>query len=68
VTTENPRACLIVNWKVCTFITTSRDIKFLDLIIENSLTWEGHVEELIRKLSAACYMFRHIKPLYLQTF
>jgi hypothetical protein len=36
-----------------TFNTTSKDIKFLGLIIENSLTWEGHIEEVIKKLSTA---------------
>jgi uncharacterized protein YlbG (UPF0298 family) len=44
------------------FITTAKDIKFLLLIIENSLTWEGHIEEVIKKLSTACYMLRNIKP------
>jgi uncharacterized protein YlbG (UPF0298 family) len=48
--------------KFGTFITTSKYIKFLDLIIENSLTWEGHIEEVIKKLSTACYMLRNIKP------
>jgi hypothetical protein len=48
--------------KFGTFITTSEDIKFLGLIIENSLTWEGHIEEVIKKLSRACYMIRNIKP------
>jgi uncharacterized protein YlbG (UPF0298 family) len=48
--------------KFGTFITTSKDIKFLGLIIENSLPWEGHIEEVIKKLSTACYMLRNIKP------
>jgi uncharacterized protein YlbG (UPF0298 family) len=48
--------------KFGTFITTSRDIKFLGLIIENSLTWEDQIEEAIKKLSTACYMLRNIKP------
>jgi hypothetical protein len=26
------------------------------------LTWEGHIEEVIKKLSTACYMLRNIKP------
>jgi hypothetical protein len=48
--------------KFGTFIRTSKDIKFLGLIIENSLTWEGHIEEVIKKLSTACYMLRNIEP------
>jgi hypothetical protein len=48
--------------KFGTFITPSKDIKFLGLIIENSLTWKGHIEEFIKKLSTACYMLRNIKP------
>jgi hypothetical protein len=48
--------------KFGTFITTSKDIKFLGLILENSLTWEGHTEEITKKLSTACYMLRNIKP------
>jgi uncharacterized protein YlbG (UPF0298 family) len=48
--------------KFGTFITTSKDIKFLGLIIENSLTWEGHIEEVIKELSTTCYMLRNIKP------
>jgi hypothetical protein len=47
--------------KFGTFITTSTDIKLLGLIIENFLTWEGHIEEVIKKLSTACYMLRNIK-------
>jgi hypothetical protein len=48
--------------KFGTFITTSKDTKFLGLIFENSLTWEGHIEEVIKKLSTVCYMLRNIKP------
>jgi uncharacterized protein YlbG (UPF0298 family) len=48
--------------KFGTFITTSKDIKFLGLILENSLTWEGHIEDVIKKLSTASYMLRNIKP------
>jgi hypothetical protein len=48
--------------KFGTFITNSKDIRFLGLIIENSLTGESHIEEVIKKLSTACYMIRNIKP------
>jgi hypothetical protein len=31
-------------------------IKFLDVTIDNSLTWKNHIELLINKLNAACYV------------
>jgi hypothetical protein len=51
-----------MGWDQVPVITTSKDIKFLGLIIENSLTWEGHIEEVIKKLSTACYIIRNIEP------
>jgi hypothetical protein len=47
---------------VGTLITTSDDITFLGLTIENSLTWGGHIDKVIKKLSSVCYMIRNIKP------
>jgi hypothetical protein len=41
---------------VGTLITTSDGITFLGLTIENSLTWGGHIDKVIKKLSSVCYM------------
>jgi hypothetical protein len=37
--------------------------EFLGIIIDNSLSWKLHIEQIIPKLSAACYAFRYAKPL-----
>jgi len=38
------------------FIT--KDSKFLGLQIDNHINWTNHIEQMIRKLSAACYAVR----------
>jgi len=43
-------------------------IKFLGLQLDNQISWKKHVQHLIRKLSAACFLIRqryHIKILIL---
>jgi hypothetical protein len=61
-TAKNNMQMVRVLGKFGTFITTSKDIKFLGLIIENSLTWVGHIKKVIKKLSTVCYILTNIKP------
>jgi hypothetical protein len=39
-------------------ITTTNYTRFLGLTIEYSITWERHIDEVIKKLCTACYMIR----------
>jgi hypothetical protein len=43
-------------------IAKSTDAKFLGLIIENTLSWKGHVDWFMSKLSSACSAIRAVKP------
>jgi hypothetical protein len=43
-------------------ITSANYTKFLGLIIEYSITWERHIDEVVKKLCTACYMIRNTKP------
>jgi hypothetical protein len=36
--------------------------KFLGLIIDNSLSWNGHVDWLMSRLGSACFAIRAVKP------
>ena len=38
------------------------DTKFLGLYVDSTLSWKNHVEQIIHKLSAACYAMRSVKP------
>jgi len=38
------------------------EIKFLGLNINNTLTWNSHIEAILPKLSSACYAMKTIKP------
>jgi len=44
------------------FIATVKETKFLGLIIDNKLSWKGHIDYIIPKLSSACYVMRTVKP------
>ena len=39
-------------------ITASNQIKFLGLTINCILTWDKHVDEIMRKLNSVCYLMR----------
>jgi hypothetical protein len=39
-----------------------KETKFLRLIIDNKLSWKGHFNYMIPKLSSACYVIRTVKP------
>jgi hypothetical protein len=36
--------------------------KFLGMVINNSLSWKGHIEQIIPILSTACYAMTCVKP------
>jgi hypothetical protein len=42
-------------------------IKFLGLIIDNTLKWGSYIEHLINRLSSLCYVVRQIKSYMYQT-
>jgi hypothetical protein len=39
-------------------ITSTQSVKFLGLIIDNTLSWKVHIDYLRTKLSSACYAIR----------
>jgi hypothetical protein len=43
-------------------IATAWSLKFLGLIIDNSLTWRHHIIELTSRLKLACFAIRSITP------
>jgi hypothetical protein len=43
-------------------ITTTSNIKFLGVCINDKINWKHHIEYILPKLSAACYAMRIIKP------
>lgn len=42
-------------------LTNVTETKFLGLIIDNTLSWKQHIEQVISKISSACYALRNIK-------
>jgi hypothetical protein len=43
-------------------IPKALDTKFLGIHVDSKLSWKIHIEQIIHKLSAACYAMRSIKP------
>jgi hypothetical protein len=43
-------------------ISKALDTKFLGIHVYSTLSWKIHIEQIIPKLSAACYAIRSIKP------
>jgi hypothetical protein len=43
-------------------LTTVDSIKFLGLILDNSLSWKKHIEAIVPKLSAATFAVRFVQP------
>ena len=41
------------------FITNSFYTKFLGVTMNNTLSWNNHIDLLVKKLSKACYMIRN---------
>ena len=56
--TKNPsRSTLRVGYKA-KYIEEKINTKFLGLKIDNHINWKNSTEQMIVKLSAACYAFR----------
>jgi len=59
VTINQPYRVLTLNYKdKC--IQEAVNLKFLGIQIDNHLTWRNHIDQIIPKLSIACYMVRHM--------
>jgi len=43
------------------YISNTCEIKFLGLIIDDTLSWKQHIDQLIKKMSTACYALRYVK-------
>jgi hypothetical protein len=43
------------------FITNSSYTKFLGVTMNNALSWNNHIDLLVKKLSKACYIIRNAK-------
>ena len=43
-------------------ISIANERKFLELSINNNLSWKTHIECIKSKLSSACYAMRSVKP------
>ena len=59
----NMKQCKIKGQIHCNnnYITNATHIKFLGLIIDDLLSWNQHIDQVIRKLSSTTYAFRHMK-------
>jgi hypothetical protein len=44
-------------------ITSSTSVKFLGLTIKETLSWEAYIDQMMPRLSSACYVIRIITPL-----
>jgi hypothetical protein len=42
-------------------ITSATENKFIGLSIDDTLSWKQHIEQVVNKLSFACYVLRNIK-------
>jgi len=48
-------------------ISISTKTKFLGLIIDETLSWNQHIDQIATKLSSACYALRNLKHIVPQT-
>ena len=42
-------------------ITNSAHTKFLGMTMNNTLSWNNHIDSIVKKLSRACYIIRNAK-------
>jgi hypothetical protein len=46
-------------------ITNTPNWKFLEIMIDNTLSWKGYTDRIAPRLSQACYILRVVKSLFL---
>jgi hypothetical protein len=44
-------------------ITNEQSVKFLELLVDDTLSWDNHINHVASKLSSACYAVRALTPL-----
>ena len=42
-------------------MTNATEARFLGLILDNTLSWKKHIEQVVSKMRSACYALRNIK-------
>jgi hypothetical protein len=57
VTKNMPHSPLTIGYKD-KYIEEVVNTKFLGIHLDNHLNWNNHIDQIIPKLSAACYMVR----------
>jgi hypothetical protein len=45
------------------YVKSSSHTKFLGLIIDDSLLWKAHIEQMMSKLNRACFIIRKIQAI-----
>jgi len=45
------------------YITSSSNTKLLGLIIDDSLSWKAHIDQMMSKLNTACFVIRTIQAI-----
>jgi hypothetical protein len=48
-------------------ISNSTETKFLGLIIDETLSWNQHIDQIATKLCSACYVLRNLKHIVPQS-
>jgi len=46
--------------------TNTCSLKFLGIMIDNTLSWKSHIETIAPRLSQACYISTAVKPFLMQ--
>jgi hypothetical protein len=45
-------------------ITNATEARFLGLILDNTLSWIKHIEQVVGKMCSACYALRNVKSVF----
>jgi hypothetical protein len=59
VTNNSPHCLMTIGYKD-NYIEEAVNLKFLGLQLNNHLNWKDHIDQIILKLSAACYVVRQM--------
>jgi hypothetical protein len=43
-------------------VANTTELKFLGLVLHNTMSWKSHIDMLASKLNKACYIARVIRP------